>query len=426
MRLSIVEGCATQIFLNFTAGSLLTGYTLHLGGGPVELAAVASVPLVGQMASPLAAWAQALFPRRRLLVTWLAAAGRFIWLLPALFPLLSMPRESAAWYLVLVVAVSSVFQASAGAVWAAWMGELVPDRRRGRYFGLRNGILSTTGMGANLLGGVLLDALPEPLNYQAMIVLALVCAAAGIRLYSKHYEPPLARDSLGIRDVFATPMRDRNFRRFLWFAMYWQAAVLAGSPFVYPYLLDHMGMSFTQIALWSSLAAATTLVTSPLWGRLADRVGNKPVLVVSTVIAGSLLPLSWILATPGNLTMIWISAVLDAIAWGAINPAIFNLALASAPKRNRVSYIAIFSFATGLAGFAAGMAGGMLVRATGGLQFAVAGYEWTPYHTIFLVSGLVRCGGWIFLRGVRETHAWSMGDAMRAFRRWTGGSFFWR
>jgi hypothetical protein len=50
--------------------------------------------------------------------------------------------------------------------------------------------------------------------------------------------------------------------------------------------------------------------------------------------------------------------VFDAVAWGAIGPAIFNLALVSAPRANRVVFIAMYSLGTGVAGFLGGALSG--------------------------------------------------------------------
>ena len=43
MRLSVLEGSLAQVFLNWTTGSVLTGYMLHLGASANQLALVASV-----------------------------------------------------------------------------------------------------------------------------------------------------------------------------------------------------------------------------------------------------------------------------------------------------------------------------------------------------------------------------------------------
>src|SRR5690606_37745009 len=116
------------------------------------------------------------------------------------------------------------------------------------------------------------------------------------------------------------------------------------APFVFPYFLDQLAMTYTQIAVWTAVAASSALGTTIFWGRIADRAGNKAVLAVGTFIAGLALPLCWILAgLTGSLSFIWVSALFDALAWGAISPAIFNLALVSAPPASRLMYMGMYA-----------------------------------------------------------------------------------
>jgi MFS family permease len=323
--------------------------------------------------------------------------------------------------------VSSFFQASVGTFWSSWMGEVVPPERRGRYFGSRAGIVGIVGMVTSLAAGWFLDKVAAPLNFQLVLGFGVLVALLGIALLPFHYEPPSKKHRHSFRETFILPWRDRNFRRFLRFGIYWQAVVLLAGPFVLPYFLEHLKMSFTQVAIWSSIAAITALFTTNLWGRVADRYGNKAVLQIGCVLVGILLPLAWMSATPGNLWPIWLAGAFDAIAWGAVGPAIFNLALASAPANDRLPYIATFSLVTGLAGFLGGVLSGPLFLLFQATQMTIGNYQWTPYHTLFALSGLLRMMGWIFVRPVEETHAWRARDVLRQVRfGWRGLGFPWR
>jgi len=82
------------------------------------------------------------------------------------------------------------------------------------------------------------------------------------------------------------------------------------------------------------------------------------VLATGTTVAGSATPLSWTLASEGHLRLVWFSAFFDAVAWGAIGPAVFSPALASAPEENRTAFVAMYGFATGEAGFAGAILSG--------------------------------------------------------------------
>ncbi len=426
MRLSIMEGTLTQTFLVWTSGAVLTGFMIHLGAGPMELAAVASIPMLAQASAPLAAWLLSLYPQRRLLTTILAAVGRGVWIFPALLPLLRIPQEQAVWYLILLVGFSHFFQGGAGVIWSSWMGGVIPGTHRGRYFGLRGGILSVVGLVANLSAGLFLDWVGAPINYQAVLATATVLALIGVGLYTLHYDPAEATLKLGLRETVMTPLQDANFRKFLTFVVYWNPSIMLAAVFVYPYFLQHLEMSFTQIAIWASIAAVTTLVAGPLWGRLADAVGNKAVLIITSVIAATVLPLCWILATPGNLTFIYISGFVDGVAWSAVTVAIFNLGLATAPGDKRTAYLAAIGLFGGLAGFVGGMLAGPLLALFRQFEFTMLGYEWTGFHTLFVVSALLRMQGWRFVRPVYETRAWRTRDVLRAFRPWRFAGFHWR
>lgn len=431
LRLSVVEGGLTQTFLNWTSGSVLIGYMLHLGASPTDLGLVASVPLLAQTVSPLAALLAGMFGRRRLLTVLAAALGRALWLLAALLPALGVPDAFRPTFLIVLVLVSSVFQAAAGTLWAAWIGDVVPEERRGRYFGFRTGVVGVVGMTASLAAGWFLDRVAAPLNFQLVIAVAVVSGAAGVALYLRHYDPP----AVGARPVTPTlgailtgPLRDTNFRAFLRFAVYWQFAVLLAAPFVFPYFLGELRMSFTQVAIWSAIAAISALFTTVLWGRGADRYGNKVVLAIGTFVAGLALPACWILAgLTGNLGFIWVSAVFDAVAWGAIGPAIFNLALVSAPRADRLAFIAMYSLASGLAGFLGGLLSGPLLDLLRPLEFGLFGAKWTAFHSLFVVSGLARSQAWRLLRPIREAEAWRTRDVLRTIRfGWRGIGFPWR
>ncbi len=428
MRVSVLEGSVTQVFLNWTSGSVLVGYMLHLGASPSDIALVASVPLLAQAASPLAALAADLLGRRRLLTALVAVLGRAVWLLAAVLPDLGIPKAQQPAALVLLVLISSAFQASNGTLWSAWMGDVVPDDRRGRYFGFRAGVVGMVGMVANLGAGWFLDRVAAPVSFQLVILVAVLSAGVGVALYFRQYDPPSPRRHAALRDVLVTPLRDANFRRFLVFSVYWQFVVLLAAPFVIPYFFEELHLSFTQVAVWSGIAAVTALATTSLWGRVADRVGNKSVLALGTFLAGTLLPATWILAGfTGHVVWIWIAGFCDALAWGAATPALFNLALASAPREGRVAYIAMLSMVTGLAGFLGGVLSGPLLGLLERAPLHLFGLTWTGYHSLFLISGVGRSQAWRLLRPVQEADSWRTRDLLREMRTgWRRIGFPWR
>jgi MFS family permease len=407
MRLSVLEGSLTQVFLNWTSGSVLVGFMLHLGASPTELALVSSVPFLSQLASPAAAYLAAALGRRRALIVVMALASRLTWLLAAALPLVPLPDPWRPPLLIAVVLVSSFFLAANSTVWTAWMGDVVPERERGAYFGLRAGVVGVVGMAANLAAGAFLDRVGAPLSFQVVLLVSIATALVGVAVYALQIDPPTPHERVPWRHVLTLPWRDLAFRRFLRFALYWQFAILIGSPFVLPYYLTDLGLTFSQVAIASSITAIVGLATTSLWGRLADRIGHKAVAGLGTFLVGLLLPSTWILAgLLDDIRWVWVSAVADAIGWGAAGPAIFNLALLTAPRTQRVVFIAMYSLGTGVAGFVGGALSGPLLVLLQGTQGVLFGAAWSGYHSLFLLSGLLRMTAWLWLLPV-PARRWS-------------------
>ncbi|MEO8376077.1 MAG: MFS transporter [Candidatus Sumerlaeota bacterium] len=426
MRLSKVEGSLTTVFLNWTSGSVLTGYMQFHDASTMDLALVGSIPALAQASAPFAAWIQSFYPHPKKLTIIFALIGRTMWLLPALWPMFSLPKEAIPGYTILLMLVSFFFLQACGVVWTAWMGGVVPRRIRGSYFGQRTAILGMIGLCANLLAGIFLDHVGAPLNYQVIFFIGVVCALLATNLYRFHWQPPMVASPVRLYEVIRKPLRDPNLRRLLVFVAYWQASVLLGATFVYPYFQKgHLHMTFTQIGIYQAIAATCSMIFGPMWGRVADRFGNKSVLSITTVIAGLFLPISWMFIPPGNPNMLYLNGIIDALAWSAINPAIFNLSLATAPPKERIAYISVINLCTGLSGFVGGILSAPLLETFEMTHCTIFDFEWTKYHTLFAVSACLRSCAWILLKRVNETHSWRTRDViMAAIPRFA--NFVWR
>jgi MFS family permease len=188
MRLSIYEGGLTQTFLTWTSGAVLIGYLLHLGATPTEIALVSSVPLLAQIMSPFAAFLAGALGHRRMLTASFAILGRGAWVFAVFIPQLPIPVEARSAILVWLVLFSSLFQASTATLWSAWMGDVVPEDVRGRYFGLRTGIVGVIGTVANLGAGWFLDRVGAPMSFQVVLAVSVVCAGLGTWLYFSHFD----------------------------------------------------------------------------------------------------------------------------------------------------------------------------------------------------------------------------------------------
>lgn len=118
-----------------------------------------------------------------------------------------------------------------------------------------------------------------------------------------------------------------------------------------PFYAQHYGASPTVVGLLFSSYAVCQLAAGPILGMISDRVGRRPVLLISQVgtCAGFIL-----LAFSGNLTMMFIARILDGVTAGNLTVAQAYISDISTPQ-NRAKSFAVIGIAFGL-GFLLGPA----------------------------------------------------------------------
>ena len=407
-QLSIWEGFLAVLFINWATGVVTTGYALWLGANPAALAVLGALPLVAQMAAPLALVFRG--SRKRLSIL-LAATGRGVFAAVLLLPLL--PEDWRIPGLLIIAASSQMIVSPVNVLWTSWMADLVPEEKRGRYFGFRNGILGLVGTLGNLAAGSVIDVLGKPWGFLLVIAVGVGLGIAATYILRFQTEPPFKPSAPTLKEFFS-PLSDRTFRGFLGFVVFFLGAVSVGGSFVFPLFLEYTKMTFTQVGLWTVIAAASGLVMGPLWGRVADRIGHWWVLLFTSVVATLVLPPLWLVARPGHLETIWIAAVCDAIAWGGIGTALTNIALQGVSVEKRNLYLSLYWLSFALGGILGSLLGGYL-----GSLHTVLKLGPTPYHFPIVVSMILRLGavGYLFWRirrnaqkRVSSSHVTSPGD----------------
>ena len=158
----------------------------------------------------------------------------------------------------------------------------------------------------------------------------------------------------------------------LWVAV---AVDLMGFGIIIPLLplyADSFGASPATIGLLFSSYALAQFALSPWWGKLSDRIGRKPVLMVT--IAGSAVG-SIVLALAGSIWMLFLGRIIDGMSGASVAVARAAVADFSTPK-DRVRLMGLLGAAFGF-GFIIGPGIGALA-ALGGLSL--------PYYVAAVIA----------------------------------------
>lgn len=170
----------------------LSAFAIFLRATTPQIGLLASLPpLLGSLIQPVSAWLGRFTGQRKTIV--LAGAGlqALAWLpiaaLPILFPSHALPL------LIMSVVLYQCGAHLATPQWGSMMGDIVPNRRRGRFFARRTKIVSLTTFMALTFGGLLLQSFSSRgqtlLGFALLFGVALLARLVSVYHLSKMHDP---------------------------------------------------------------------------------------------------------------------------------------------------------------------------------------------------------------------------------------------
>jgi len=405
-------------------GAVLTQFAKQLGMSKIGFGVLAALPFAGCLFQLPLSYIIERYGHRKKLFIGLGMVHRTLWLAVAAIPWL-LPVPARAHGMIVVVAFSWAVGQMVGPAWVSWMADLVPERIRGRYFSRRSQVGQAVGLVTTLLIGFVLDRAtargPEALLKAAAGGLA-VAAVFGICdfLFFLPVAEPVRRTpdrNVSWRHLLLPPLADRNFRRFLVFTALLTFSIGYINQFVWLYVLDVVGMSnMGANAMLVLIPLVTFLFMYPVWGRLIDRVGRKPVLIVCTFLfvqgAGA-----WVFISREHWLAGFTMVTIGTLMWPGIDLAYFNVLLglstAQEGQQERGAHVAINSTVVAIAGIASGLFGGLLAQALESWRGSFLGQPLTYHGVLFLIASGVRLLAALWLVKLEEPGAHTTRSALR-------------
>jgi len=294
------------------------------------------------------------------------------------------------------------------ALWS-WLADLVPLRIRGRFLGRRQRWMVAGQAAAMLAGGLFVWGWkylhPDRPAWIAYVIPALLggCFMAAALLPLCRMPTAAAgwmiRHGATLRATLA-PLADRSFLRLLafgcWFSFF---NGLTQSPQnIYPARV--LGISLFAMLALQTFMGAGQLSVSPWLGGLADRFGNRPVMIVCLLLVAQG-PLCYFFSTPDSRW--WFAAAWVVwIAYAGMNVCLPNLMLKLSPPESNTPYIAVYFTLGGLCYAASTIVGGALLDSFAGRTLHVLGVELDFYRAVFLFGWITRSLGVLVLLAVVE------------------------
>jgi MFS family permease len=424
LKASTIEGVFAAVFESATTGLLLSNFLLQLGATSVEIGILSAIPMLVNFLQPLGAYIADRTTSRHWYNLGIFGASRLLWMV-LVVAIVSGPdranhQQLLEWTLATVLG-ASVLAAFATSNWFSWMAAVVPHRLRGRYFGFRNSATSlVTLLGVPVMGLFVSAWGDNPiLGYGVVLFLGVLAGVISLayqflmvdvnpQTYGKDPEIDQVKDKKEktTTDFVPSVLKDSNFLMFIVYFSVWTFAVNLSAPFFNVYLLRDLSLDVNLVTIYTSLSSGANLLLLMFWGKLADRWGNRPLLIaVGLVVAVT--PLLW-LGTGNYPFAVWVWLpllhLLGGTTLGAIALCTNNIQMEIAPIEQPSSYFAIAAAVSGVAGALGTTAGGFLAELPG-----------MSLEGLFALSAAVRLVGLLPLILVREPRSLSLRSIVPTF-----------
>lgn len=387
------------VFFTVVNGPPLTGFIRALGTNDLIYSIIMALPMLSSVFQVLAAY---LFENSgyRKLSFLIGGFLRLVWIPIVLIPLILPAKDNHARIIMIaiLIAIYSIANSVTGVSFLSWMGDLVPPGIRGRFFSTRTMIFTMVGAVAGLLIGLFLDRLNNFTGFAILFSIAAIFGVIDIACFIRIKDPPHPpRPKSSLRELCMEPFRNRNYAKFLLFAAVWNFGINFPAPFFNVYMLENLGMKYFTVYILSQFVSnITTILFIRVWGRIADKYGGKPVLIICGT-GMTVIVFSWCLATPDNyLWVIPLIHVFVGIFWPGCDVTSTNLAIWLAPEKKRSAYIAMYTLAASLVGGGlAYICGGAFMELTGPfwanlrLPF-LFGWYFNKFQCSFMIAGVFR------------------------------------
>lgn len=304
---------------------------------------------------------------------------RLSFLACALLPFV-VPEEASGTLAVLLVVlwtVRAVFDAVAIPAWSSVLARAIPPEGRARVNSTRWALLAIVSAVSSAFFGWLLDQVAFPLNYQIVFAISFAVGWLDPMVFRRIVVPLIEvaprsprADGLmatlhGIPARLAEYLRpiayERRFLLFVAATTVYRVALAMPSPLFSLFWVNELYASDGLIGLRGTVGNAALVVGYMIWGRLANRIGHRQVLLLA---AGGLAFYPAVTALSQSAAWIPPAAAIWGLTVAGLDVGLFDLMLLACPDHRNQRFVAVSNMVANLAMFIGPLLGVALSDAT--------------------------------------------------------------
>jgi len=347
---SIATFSANTFFVQFTYfGSVFPLFLAELGLSKGQMGFLFSLmPFLGLIAPVIGPWTER-FGYKRTFLTFFGLR-KVVTVLLLLTPWVQSTYGSQVTlvFVSFIVAAFAICRSISETARIPWAQEYVPRTMQGKYTATNNFFTSLAGFGAVGIASYILG-LGHGLN-GFMILIAIGVFAGSLGVWFSSFIPggapqPVAPGEAHPKRNLDDALHDRNFLYYLGAVGIIILATVPVSSFVPLYMTERVGLSDSNAVLLQIGTLTGTLVTSYLWGWVADRFGSKPVMILGICLR-LLVPLALIFIPRNSAISLYVAVLISLLqgvadmGWGIGSARILYVSVV--PPAKKADYMALY------------------------------------------------------------------------------------
>lgn len=395
-KLSILEGIAYNGVFILTQGFLLTGLALQFNVSEKILAILGVIPMLSQMFQIFSPKLLRLAKSRKKAMLISASIARPLFLIIPILLTLNLRNQ---YLLLFIMLIFGAFNSLTGNFWVSIMRDIVSQESSGRFFGVRNLLISLFSMVMIYFYSWIIDSMGESAGFITITIIGSIFSLSSYFMLRKYEDPPKKEYLTG--NIFKEAFSDENFKKFIIFSFFWNFTIAISGPFFPYHQIINLKLDYSYMSILAFIATGISMFFYIIWGKISDKIGHQSVAEFSVFLA-SLVSFIWVFMNPltqGYLLVI--DAFITGLAWSGINLTLFTIMLGIVNPGNVEAYFAVLSLTNGIGALTGSLIGGLSATLLKDIYFEIGGMPFYGIQFLFLTSGILRAISWLLLKKVK-------------------------
>jgi MFS family permease len=394
LKNSIYEGGFSLLTQGFTL-TYRAAFALALGANATMIGLLASIPqLFSSLFQLLSIKATDLLKSRKMILVFTSITQALLWMLIIFIPAFAKGKDYLGPILFLIILTLSVaITEFEEPIRTSWINSLLPEKKRGKYFGKRNQLFRITTLISTILAGIILNIFKNNtfIGFGLVFSLVIISRITASGLCTQIYEPSLRKNKGKEKNnslfSFLARLNHSNFGKYtLYITTFRIGAAMAGA-FIAMHMLENLGFNYLTFSIMQAASMISSFFFMKIWGRIIDQRGSTFVMAISGMMI-PLIPFFWIYAT--SPVTVFLIQVFAGISWAGFNISTSTFTQDSLRDTETIKYMAYQKFLLGIGVFIGANFGAVIVN--------IVPKTWmlSPIQVLLVFSTIVRFASSLF------------------------------